>query len=122
MPRRFLAQVACMWLAWYMSGVAASPVLIQIYADQAAAMSECHCAHGPGATCPMHNTPKGRATCLIRGAAHQDGLALISLLTPVSPVQLLAIAPEPGSAPLVAAGPRGVITRPLAPDSPPPRV
>ena len=48
----------------------------------AAGDSECECAHGAEATCPMHHPAlPGRRTCAMRGGVPVDSVALTSLLS-----------------------------------------
>jgi hypothetical protein len=124
MCRSAVAQVARLWLTWIVATTAVSPLAIwttMAHTTPAAAV-HCKCSHTPGIVCPMHHTSNGRTECALRSATSHDGSALLSLLGPIGVVPFSAItAVTQGSSP-VPADVRTAIDRPLAPESPPPRV
>lgn len=120
--RRLLVPLAIAWLCVHVSVVAGSSVLLQATGASEAEIV-CTCAHGADhGSCPMHKKPADSARCRLQSTQNELGLALLSMLGPLSlPVDTVDIVPVI-SAPL----PKGYdATLPLdwtaPPDAPPPR-
>lgn len=80
MLRRRLGLVAAVWLIGRLATVAIGPAEIGITTLDAS--SDCTCAHGASATCPMHHpAAPDRHTCAMRGTSPIDGVALTALLS-----------------------------------------
>ena len=120
--RFVVVPVAVAWLFVHVSVVAAATVLL-ITTGNAAADLVCTCAHGEDhGMCPMHHEPADSARCRMQSTQNDLGVALLSMLGPLT-------------LPAVTAGIVPAISAPLAkgyddrlpldwtapPDAPPPR-
>jgi hypothetical protein len=117
MAGRRLRRFVGTWLLWQ-SLAMASP-LLGFWTSPALV---CECAHGDGATCPMHKHAGSPAQCAIRGAAPLDQSILLSFIESLSPTPpTVVIYQSSQSTPLVL-GTEMTLDRPFSPDFPPPRV
>jgi len=116
--RQALGVVAAVWLIARMMTLAVTPAELWLLGDDT-----CQCAHGAGATCPMHHpTSAGRGTCAMRGAVPVDDVVLTSLLgatgcflaTPAVPADRSVISERRSTAP-------NLVSQFVPPDPPPPR-
>jgi hypothetical protein len=119
--RRALGPIAALWLMSQAGSFVMVPVALWAFA--AGDLSECTCAHGDHATCPMHHKPAiPSKTCVIRSADHSETAVLTFMLTLVgvlTPSAHDVISPStPSIVRSVVASPSG---RPTPPDPPPPR-
>ena len=120
--RCLLVPVAVAWLLLHVSVVTGTTALL-LTSGASTAHNICTCAHGADhGSCPMHRKPAESARCRLQNTQNDVGLALLSMLgpltLPVATIDIVAVISSPLS--------RGYDdTMPLdwtaPPDAPPPR-
>ena len=90
--RRLLVPVAVAWLLVHVSVVAGTTALL-LTSGASAADIICTCAHGADhGSCPMHGKPADEARCRLQSTQNDLGVALRSMLGPLTlPVATLDI-------------------------------
>ena len=122
MIRRLLVPVAAAWLFLHVSVAAGTSVLL-IKGGASDADIICTCAHGADhGSCPMHGNPADSTKCRLRSTHSDLGLALLSVLGPLT----LPVATADAVAVISARLPKGYDATSLLdwnapPDAPPPR-
>ena len=119
--RRALGPVAAVWLSCQIAAVASEPLVAWL--TSAEQPSDCTCAHGDHAICPMHHKQvPGSKNCLIRSANGNAATVFASLLGGVGLVAATNPLFGPGPSHTVAVLETTTIpTRSTTPDPPPPR-
>jgi hypothetical protein len=118
--RRLIVPVACAWLFLHVSVVGTTPLLV---AMGSASDLVCTCVHGADhGSCPMHRKPADSARCRLQSTQNDRGLALLSMLGPLT----LPVATFDIVAVISASLPKGFDAMPPLdwngpPDAPPPR-
>ena len=120
MARGVLLPVVRAWLVCQLLAAFGAPLVVWV-SSQHLQVTECQCPHGPGTTCPMHETPKGRNGCAFRSASRDGASALLSVfgaigLAPSVPIAYLTGISFPLDAHVSVA-----LDRRFDPDPPPPR-
>ena len=113
--------LSAIWLVTQ-AALVISPSVVLLAAAHEAAETECTCAHGDHAICPMHHRPApGTRICLIGSA--DDALATLgSLFQAAGLMPSITTAPEPAATPTASIDSTSTITfRSVPPDPPPPR-
>jgi len=121
--RRRLGLVAAVWLIFRTATIAIGPAELGA-ATFFGSTPDCTCAHGGGATCPMHHpAAPDRHRCTMRGAPAIDVVALTSLLSADGCVAALPAVPrDPSPVINVRLSPSNLRSRLVPPDPRPPRV
>jgi hypothetical protein len=120
--RRLLVSIAVAWLFVHVSVVTGTTALL-LAGGASAADIICTCAHGADhGSCPMHRTRADSARCRLQSTQNDLGLALLSMLCPLT----LPVAAVDNVAVISAPLPKGYdASLPLdwtaPPDAPPPR-
>jgi hypothetical protein len=120
--RRFLGPIATVWLVCHAATLTLVPALLWVQAMDAS-VTECTCATGADATCPMHHrTAGGSKVCVIQSLTTNATVTLNALFGIIG----LVPAPPMMTAPVATTSPvrlgRSMATeRPSPPDPPPPR-
>jgi hypothetical protein len=118
--RNSRAFVTALWLVMQ-TALLISPSIVLLTAHEET--TECTCAHGDHAICPMHHRPApGSKICLIGGA--DNTLATLgSLFQAAALMPSVTSAPVPATTSIASTNSASTITfRPVSPDPPPPRI
>lgn len=113
--------VAVVWLVFHML-VATGTTILVLAAGSSTSEIVCKCAHGADhRLCPMHKTPKDSARCYMESTQEAFGLALLSVLAPLTPsVTTSEILGVPARLPIGYPS-RSLSDRTVPPEPPPPR-
>ena len=120
--RRLLVPVTVVWLFLHVSVVAGTTVLL-VTGGASEAGIICTCADGDDhGSCPMHGKPADSARCRLQSTQNDLGLALISMLGPLTlPVASATIVADATPSHPIDYQPPLLSDGTLPPDPPPPR-
>jgi hypothetical protein len=122
MMRRRLSMIAALWIVLQIAG-ASAPLTLHGAGPEAI----CTCPSADhGATCPMHHpqgkAPAGDGHCQLRNGCAPADMALLSLAGGAGvPTPTTSIKPSTSSADSLSPLQTARLSRPAAPDAPPPR-
>jgi hypothetical protein len=118
--RHARALLTSLWLVMQ-TALLISPSIVLLTAHEET--TECTCAHGDHAICPMHHRPApGSKICLI-GGADNTLATLESLFQAAALMPSVTSAPVPETTSIASTHSAATITfRPVSPDPPPPRI
>jgi len=121
--RRLLVPVAVACLFLHVSIVAGTAVLL-VASGNSETDIICTCAHGADhGSCPMHRKPANSAGCRLQSTQNDLGLALMSMLGPLTlPVVTATVVADLSPSRAIQYEPPLPSDRNLPPDPPPPRI
>jgi hypothetical protein len=120
--RRVLAPIAAVWLVCHGATLTLVPALLWVQSMDAS-VTECTCATGAEATCPMHHrAAAGSKVCVIQSLTTNATATLNALFGTIGlvPAQPMTTAPVPTASPVLLDWSMAT-ARPSPPDPPPPR-
>lgn len=119
--RRLLVPVAAAWLLSYAAIIAGTAALLAT--NGASADLICTCAHGDDhGSCPMHRSESDAARCRLQSTQGNQGLALLSMMGPLTlPPLAAAVVAELSPSRAIEYQPPQLSARTVSPDPPPPR-
>jgi hypothetical protein len=118
--RHARALLTSLWLVMQTAPLI-SPSIVLLTAHEET--TECTCAHGDHAICPMHHRPAPGSRICLMGSADNTLATLGSLFQAAALMPSVTSAPVPATTSIALINPASTITfRPVSPDPPPPRI